>query len=108
MEELAKARAWLAPAPMPAPRPMLLDQAGRLQRLFQKAIRHRDAVLSADNLMKVPDTEAGVPLAIEPQQSLDLGRRHPTNRGTMQPLVDQPHIPVLLIPLTPPSQRPRR
>ena len=55
---------------------MLLDQARCLQRVFQEAIRHRDAVLPAGDLMKVPDIEALIPLAIQPQEALHLRRRH--------------------------------
>src|SRR5688572_18940477 len=95
MQELAKARAWLPPTPMPASGSMLLDQTRRLQRLFQKAIRHRDPMLSASNLMEVSAIETGVPLAIEPEQALDHRSRHPPNRRAMQPLVDQTDIAVL-------------
>jgi hypothetical protein len=75
MEQLAEARPGLAPPPVPPARPMLLDQARRLQGLLQKAIRHGDAVLAPRNLVKVPDIKAAIPLPVEPEQPLDLGRR---------------------------------
>jgi hypothetical protein len=89
-------------------RPMLLDQAGRLQRLFQEATRHRDAVLPARDLMKVADIEAVIPLAIELEQPRDLRRRHPPYRWVMPPFIHQAQVAVLLVPLTPPPQGARR
>ena len=56
----------LAPAPVASAGPMLFHQTGRLQGLFEKAVRHRDAVLAAGNLMKMPDIEALVALSIQP------------------------------------------
>ena len=45
---------------------------GRLQRLLQKAVRHRHAMLAPRDLMKVPHIEPVIPLPIEPQEPLDL------------------------------------
>jgi hypothetical protein len=87
---------------------MLFDQAGGLQRLFQEAIRHRHPVLPPGNLVEVADIEAAIPLAIEPQQPLHLGRRHPAHRGAVPTLVDQAYIPVGLIALPPAPQVPSR
>jgi len=64
MQHLPEARARLSAPAMPAPCPMLLDEAGRLPRLFQEAIRHRDAMLPARDLMNATDIEAEIPLAI--------------------------------------------
>ena len=106
-EQLAEARPRLATTPVPSAHPMLLHQPGRLQRLFQKAIRNRDAVVPPRNLMKVAHIEALIPLPIQPEQPLDLRRRHPPHRGRCHRLSTSP-TDRLLIPLAPPSQRPRR
>jgi hypothetical protein len=65
---------------MPASRPVFLDEAGCLQCVLQKAVRHGDAVLPPRDLVKVPDIESPILLAIELQQSLDFRRRDAADR----------------------------
>ena len=108
MQQLAEARPRLPSSPMPAPRAMLLDQAGRLQRVLHEAVRDRHRVLPPRNLKKVPHVKPRIPLSIEPEHQLDLRRGHPSLRWTEQPPVEQPALPMRLKPLTPPSKRPRR
>ena len=108
VQQLPEAGTGLPAPAMPAPRLVLLDQPGGLQRLFHEAVGHRHPVLSPGNLMKVPHVEPGVALAIQPQHPLDLPGRHPTLRRAEQPLIDQPRIPIRFVALSPPPQRPRR
>jgi hypothetical protein len=93
---------------MAAAGPMLLDEAGRLQRLFHETVGHRDPVLPLRNLMKGPHIEPRIALAIEPQHLLDVPGRHPAPRRAQEPLINQPALPVGFVALAPAPQRPGR
>ena len=75
VQQLPEAGPRLPPPTMAASRPVLLHQAGRLQRLLHPAVGHRHPVLPRDDLVKVSDIEARIALAIEPQHPLDFARR---------------------------------
>ena len=72
VQHFTKAGAGLSPEPMAAPGPMFLHQSRGLQGLLRKAIRHGHAVLAPGDLVKVPDIEARIPLAIKSQDQLEL------------------------------------
>src|SRR5262245_23189755 len=101
VQELAKPGARRPSTPMPASGPMFLYQPRGLERVFQEAVRHRRAVLASRNLMKVPDVEPSILLAIQAQQPLDFRRGDPAHRRGVAPLVDQPDVAVGFISLPP-------
>src|SRR4029453_10710098 len=92
---------------MPPTRPMLLDQPGGLQRLFEEAIGDGHAVLALRHLVKVPHIEPAIPLPIQTQQALPFPRRDSPDRRRGAALIDQPDIAMLLIPLTPAAETAR-
>ena len=96
---------------MPAARPALAHQPGRLPRLLHERVGHRHAVLAARDLIEVPHIEAWVPapralaIAIERQQPLDFRERHGARRGRALPVIVEAGEAILLIP---PAQPPHR
>jgi hypothetical protein len=80
MEQLPEARAGLAPAAVAAPGAVLGHEAGHLPRLLDEGVAERHAVLSVGAAPEVADIEAGIAIAVEAQQPLDLGNRGPFGR----------------------------
>ena len=103
MQQLAEARAGLAPAPMGSPRAPFAHEARLLQRELDEAVGERHAVLPARELVEVPHVEAAIGLAIEPQDALDLESRRVPARG-LPALVVEPQRPVGFKPGAPAPQ----
>ncbi|MDG2307360.1 MAG: hypothetical protein P8R42_22465 [Candidatus Binatia bacterium] len=80
VQHLPKARPRLPPPAMLAPRALRAHQAWLLQRSFHKAARKLHPVLSDRNLLEVAHSEVQIPLAIQPQDSLDLFERRASRR----------------------------
>src|SRR5258707_15157668 len=104
MQELANARARFPAPAMPPPGTVRLYQPGGLERLLHEAVGQRARVLAAPDPVKVPDVEASVALAIQPEQPLDLCQRNPTGRRRAAPPIEQPVVPVTLVPFAPAPQ----
>src|SRR5262249_23467781 len=84
----------LAAPPVAAARPVLRQQAGLLQGRLDVGVGQRHAVLAARDLVEVSRVEAGVPRAIELQESLDFGEGRPPRRGPPTPPVEQAEIAI--------------
>src|SRR4029453_13674710 len=96
MQELAEAGAGLAAAPMPAAGLLRGDQAGGLQRLFDKGIAEAHAVLAPGELVEMVDVEPEIALAIEGQQALDLGDGGALRRRRLTAPVQEPVVTIVL------------
>ena len=96
MQQFSETGPRLPAAPMPAAGAPAGQEPGPLQECFDKGVGQRDGVLPSGHLIEVAPIEAGVPLAVQPQDALDLGDRGPLGRGLCAPAVVQPVIAVLL------------
>src|SRR6185436_20535069 len=97
MQEFAEAGAGLAAAPMPAAGLLGGDQAGSLQRLFDKGIAEAHAVLAPGELVEMADVEPEIALAIEGQQALDLGDGGALRRRRLTAPVQEPVVTIVLL-----------
>ena len=85
MQQLAKTGARLAAPPVPAARPVWGDEPRALQRLVDEGIAEAHLVVPPGELVKVPDVEAGIALAVERQDPLHLGHGGPLGRRRPAP-----------------------
>src|ERR1700704_4071580 len=90
--------AGLAAAAMPAAGLVFGHEPGRRQGLFHEGIAEAHAVLTPGELVKMPDIEPQIPLAIEREQPLHLGDRRTLGRRDLTPTIQQPVIAVVLQP----------
>src|SRR5439155_25428719 len=107
MQQLAEARAGLAAPAMPAARATLGHQPSLLQGRLHKGVGEGHVLVATHELVEVPDVESRVPLPIEAQDALDLGKRREPRRGPLAPPIQQPVIAHPLLPRAPSTQAPR-
>jgi len=104
VQQLAHARARLAAASVPAPRPPLAHEPGFLERQPHEAIRQGDAMLAPREAVEVADVPAAIAVLIESQNALHLPHRGlPARRLPATPVVQADHA-VRFIPGPPPPQ----
>ena len=107
VQELAKTRAGLAAPAMPAARATRGHQPGCLQGRLHEGVGEGHLLVPTHELVEVPDVEPRVPLPIETQDPLDLGKRRQPGRRALAPPIQQPVIPHSLLPGAPPAQAAR-
>src|SRR2546425_11805952 len=74
------------------------QQAGTLQGPLDKRIRQGHRVIAAREVVEMPAIEAGVPLAVEPEDALDLGQRCAPRGGRAAPAaIPEPVVAVPLV-----------
>src|SRR5262249_31523079 len=98
VEQLAEAGARLAASAGAGPGAPPRGPPGALQRLLHEGIGEWDTVLGARLAEKVADVEALVVGPIKVQPSLHLGDGRPFRRRHLPPPIQQPVIPVTLVP----------
>ena len=89
VQQLAKARAGLPAPAVPPARPPLGQQARLLERRLDVGVGQGDVVVATRELVEVAAIEALVPLAVEPQHTLDLSHRRPPQRGPPAPSIEE-------------------
>ena len=107
MQQLTKAWAGLAAPAMPAARAARGHQPGLLQGGFHQRVGEGHVLVATHELVEVADVEPRVPLPIEAQDPLDLGKRRQPARGALAPPIEQPVIPHPLLPSAPATQTAR-
>src|SRR5262252_1345208 len=94
VHQFAPARPRLPAAPVAAPRAVLGQQPGFLQRRLDVCVGQRHPVLTARDLVEVPRVEPDVPLAIELQETLDLAEWRSPRRRPTPPTVEQAEVAI--------------
>jgi hypothetical protein len=106
VQQFPETRARLAPAAMSAPGSALAHQPGALERGPHEGVGERHPVIPAGQLVEVSHIEALVPLAIEPEDPLELDQRHAAGRRSLAATIEQARDPELLKPRAPAPHRP--
>src|SRR2546425_13375412 len=73
------------------------QQAATLQGPPDKRIRQGHRVIAAREVVEMPAIEAGVALAVEPEDALDLGQRCAPRGGRAAPAIPEPVVAVPLV-----------
>jgi hypothetical protein len=97
MQELAKTGARLAPAAMPPAGAVCADQPGPRQGLFDEAVGQLHLMLAPHDLGEMAHIKSAIPLAVEPQDPLDLRDRHPPRGRGPLAAIDEPVIAARLV-----------
>src|SRR3989442_8245258 len=105
MQQFAEAGRGLPPAPMAAAGSALGHEARLLEREADEAVGERHAVIAADEVVKVPDVEAAVGVAVQAQHALDLGHRRLAGRGQLAAIIEANHL-IGLVAGAPTAQAP--
>ena len=89
MQQFAHARPRLPPAAMAAAGAVAGQPTGVLQRRFHVGVRPLHAVVALRDLIEMAPVEAGVTLAIEPPDPLDLRAGRLARRGPSAAAIEQ-------------------
>jgi hypothetical protein len=101
MQQFAHARPRLPPAAMAAAGVVAGQPTGVLQRRFHVGVRPLHAVVALRDLIEMAPVEAGVTLAIEPPDPLDLRAGRLARRGPSAAAIEQAVVAGGLIPGAP-------